>query len=197
MPRPRTSHLTLLRSDWSGPFPPGTHFPPRLPKDQLDFKRIGFILLHPQEDGPIREQQEKAEDGPIGEQQQEEAEDGQIGEQQQEDAEDGPIREQQEEAEDGLIREQHEEAEDRSIREQEGEEEEEESDVVLALSESSLSDSPPSNKEPEHKLTDSISHSAPGHRTESEVRQGQNEAVVGAKNVCVLSNGRRVVVWTR
>ncbi|XP_078101069.1 GON-4-like protein isoform X2 [Sander vitreus] len=37
-PRPRHSHMT------SYSFPPGTRYPPRLPK-QLDFRRIGFLLL--------------------------------------------------------------------------------------------------------------------------------------------------------
>ncbi|XP_035848957.1 GON-4-like protein [Sander lucioperca] len=37
-PRPRHGHMT------SYSFPPGTRYPPRLPK-QLDFRRIGFLLL--------------------------------------------------------------------------------------------------------------------------------------------------------
>ncbi|XP_069372572.1 GON-4-like protein isoform X2 [Paralichthys olivaceus] len=43
--RPRHSHLTFLRSGSNNySFPSGTRYPPRLPKD-LDFKRIGFVLL--------------------------------------------------------------------------------------------------------------------------------------------------------
>ncbi|XP_047186051.1 GON-4-like protein isoform X2 [Scophthalmus maximus] len=43
--RQRQSHLTFLRSASSSySFPPGTTYPPRLPKD-LDFRRIGFVLL--------------------------------------------------------------------------------------------------------------------------------------------------------
>ncbi|XP_039978048.1 GON-4-like protein isoform X2 [Xiphias gladius] len=43
--RPRQSHLTFLRSASNTySFPPGTRYPPRLPK-HLDFRRIGFVLL--------------------------------------------------------------------------------------------------------------------------------------------------------
>ncbi|XP_026155243.1 GON-4-like protein isoform X2 [Mastacembelus armatus] len=43
--RSRQSHLTFLRSASNAySFPPGTRYPPRLPKN-LDFRRIGFILL--------------------------------------------------------------------------------------------------------------------------------------------------------
>ncbi|XP_040909821.1 GON-4-like protein isoform X1 [Toxotes jaculatrix] len=43
--RPRQSHLTFLRSASNTySFPPGTRYAPRLPK-QLDFRRIGFVLL--------------------------------------------------------------------------------------------------------------------------------------------------------
>ncbi|KAG7471545.1 GON-4 isoform X1 [Solea senegalensis] len=42
--RPRQSHYTFLRSASSYSFPPGTKYPPRLPK-HLDFKRIGFVVL--------------------------------------------------------------------------------------------------------------------------------------------------------
>ncbi|XP_053302865.1 GON-4-like protein [Pleuronectes platessa] len=43
--RPRQSHLTFLRSASNKySFPSGTRYPPRLPKD-LDFKRIGFVML--------------------------------------------------------------------------------------------------------------------------------------------------------
>ncbi|XP_026205500.1 GON-4-like protein isoform X2 [Anabas testudineus] len=44
--RPRQSHLTFLRSSSSNTysFPPGTRYPPRVPK-HLDFRRIGFVLL--------------------------------------------------------------------------------------------------------------------------------------------------------
>ncbi|KAK7933475.1 hypothetical protein WMY93_004371 [Mugilogobius chulae] len=68
-PRPRSSQLTLLRSDSSGSFPPGSSFPPRLPKHLLEFRRIGFVLLHPPpENRPITEQQEEE---PVTEQQEE------------------------------------------------------------------------------------------------------------------------------
>ncbi|XP_034456389.1 GON-4-like protein [Hippoglossus hippoglossus] len=43
--RLRQSHLTFLRSASNKySFPSGTRYPPRLPKD-LDFKRIGFVML--------------------------------------------------------------------------------------------------------------------------------------------------------
>ncbi|XP_058475259.1 GON-4-like protein isoform X2 [Solea solea] len=42
--RPRQSHYTFLRSASSYSFPPGTKYPPRLPK-HFDFKRIGFVVL--------------------------------------------------------------------------------------------------------------------------------------------------------
>lgn len=149
-PRPRSSHLTLLRSDWSGTFPPGSVFPPRLPKNLLEFRRIGFVLLNPPpETPPVREKEERS---------------------------DGPITEQEHE-EDGLIAEQ-----------------EEECDIVLVLSDSSLSDtgSPLSNHE-----ADCVSQHAPGRRTGSDVRARQEEEVTQAQNVCVAPSGKRVVRWTR
>ncbi|XP_037330678.2 GON-4-like protein isoform X2 [Pungitius pungitius] len=46
-PPPSQTHLTLLRSSSDTySFPPGTSYPPRLPKN-LDFRRIGFVLQHP------------------------------------------------------------------------------------------------------------------------------------------------------
>ncbi|XP_067353191.1 GON-4-like protein isoform X3 [Channa argus] len=43
--RPRQSHLTFLRSASNTySFPPGTRYPPLIPK-YLDFRRIGFVLL--------------------------------------------------------------------------------------------------------------------------------------------------------
>ncbi|XP_054878476.1 GON-4-like protein [Poeciliopsis prolifica] len=42
--RCKTRHLALLRSRYS--FPSGTRYPPRLPQN-LDFRRIGFVLLQP------------------------------------------------------------------------------------------------------------------------------------------------------
>ncbi|XP_071355555.1 GON-4-like protein isoform X2 [Trachinotus anak] len=43
--RPRHSHLTFLRSASNNcSCPPGTRYPPRLPEN-LDFRRIGFVLL--------------------------------------------------------------------------------------------------------------------------------------------------------
>ncbi|XP_022603122.1 GON-4-like protein isoform X2 [Seriola dumerili] len=43
--RTRQSHLTFLRSaSDTYSFPPGTRYPPRLPEN-LDFRRIGFVLL--------------------------------------------------------------------------------------------------------------------------------------------------------
>ncbi|KAM6903919.1 GON-4-like protein isoform 1-T1 [Lycodopsis pacificus] len=46
-PPPCQTHLTLLRSSCDTySFPPGTRYPPRLPK-RLDFRRIGFVLQQP------------------------------------------------------------------------------------------------------------------------------------------------------
>lgn len=161
-PHPRSSHLILQRSDWSGPFPSGSVFPSRLPKDVLEFRRIGFVLLNPsseasqRSDEPITEQEL---DGPITEQE-----------------EDGPIRE-QEQDEDGPIAER-----------------EEECDIVLVLSDSSLSDtgSPLSNQEP-----DCVSQHAPGHRTGSDFKAWPEEKVPQAQNMCVLPSAKRGVRWTR
>ncbi|CAL9691057.1 unnamed protein product [Knipowitschia caucasica] len=58
----RTSHRSLLRSDWSRVFPPGSTYPPTLPKKQLEFRRIGFVLLNPPPDSrQITEQGEEDE----------------------------------------------------------------------------------------------------------------------------------------
>ncbi|XP_072304474.1 GON-4-like protein [Eucyclogobius newberryi] len=138
MSRPHCSQRTLLRSDWSGPFPPRSSFPPRLPKNELEFRRIGFVLLHPPpENRPITEQ-----------------------------------------------------------------EEEEESEVVLALSESETSNEESENDTnciSQHPRGQKLSNSqhAPGQTAGCDVTEGPEEEVVAAQNICVSSNGKRVVVWTR
>ena len=132
-PVSRSSQLSLLRSEWCGPFPAGTDFPPRLPKDVLEFRRIGFVLLNPPPQNPPNREQTERSDKPITER----------------------------------------EPEDRWSTESEVYELEEESDIVLVLSDSSLSDT---------EETDS--QQAPGLRRERQ-------------NISAVTSGKAASRWTR
>ncbi|XP_055081139.1 GON-4-like protein isoform X2 [Periophthalmus magnuspinnatus] len=176
-PRPRCSQLTLLRSDWSGPFPAGTSFPLRLPKNELEFRRIGFVLLHPPPDNP-----------PITES---------LGEgtwSVTEEMERRPVTVREEELRWSVTAREEVESQPITEREEAG------GRPIKELEKTGkwpmrMKDSDHASQHATGQEVDS--QHAPGQRPESDVTdEQQEEGVVRAQNVCV-TNGKRVVVWTR